>query len=97
MQQHKGTNSSLSRTKYSKQLQGHKGKAKSLLEAGSRPKREERKSIVEIEVNIDEEMVERCVIYEGDTVEDVANKLAKKHKLTEGEKKTIKKQLRIYL
>ena len=52
---------------------------------------------MEIEVNIDEEMVERCTIYEGDTIEDLTNKLARKHKLTEGEKNAIKQQLKLYL
>jgi len=52
---------------------------------------------MEIEININEEIVERCVIYEGDTPEELSKSMSKKYNLTEDETNIIIEQLRSYL
>jgi hypothetical protein len=53
--------------------------------------------ILEVEVNINEKVVEKCIIYKDDTCENVAKKLAKKYNLKENEKKLIIQQLNKHL
>ena len=48
---------------------------------------------MEIEINIDEEIVERCVIYEGDSAEKLSKHMAKKYNLNEEERQAIIEQL----
>lgn len=49
-----------------------------------------------LELKIDRETVEECVIYEGDTPELLARKIAGKHKLSEEERKSVATQLQQY-
>ena len=49
---------------------------------------------MEIEINIDEELAEKCLVYEGDTSENLARRIAKKHKLSEEETRIIMCQLK---
>jgi hypothetical protein len=53
------------------------------------------KPIMEIEINIDAKIVEKCLAYVGDTAEGVSRRIAKKHQLTEKERKIILKQLKL--
>lgn len=53
--------------------------------------------ILEVEVNINEKVVEKCIIYKGDTCEAVASKLAEKYHLKDSEKEVVIKQLQKYL
>jgi len=81
-------------------------KAKKLRESGSASK-EKGKSfrirdtyrvpILEVEVNINEKVVEKCIIYKDDTCENIAKKLAKKYNLKDNEKKLIIQQLHKHL
>ena len=52
--------------------------------------------MLEIEINIDDDIVERCVIYTDDTPESVAKNLIEKYKLNYEERKIILDQLRGY-
>ena len=57
---------------------------------------ESKELLMEIELNIDKEIVEKCPIYEGDNSEDLAKKLIKKYNLNETEGKIILTQLKEY-
>jgi len=48
---------------------------------------------MELELKIDEKLVYSCLVYEGDTPQALANKIAKKYKLIEEEKKLVIDQL----
>ena len=52
-----------------------------------------RKPIMEIEIRIDEKVMERCLVYEGDTAESLTKTMTKKYKLTEQEAKSMLEQL----
>ena len=47
----------------------------------------------EIDVNIEGKELEKCVIYEGETADQVADRIVKKHQLTEEDKQVILQQL----
>ena len=52
--------------------------------------------VMEAEVKIDEKLVEKCVIYEGQTAESVAATIAKKHGLDVEAKKAVLAQLQVH-
>jgi hypothetical protein len=47
----------------------------------------------EAEIKINEELVEKCVVYEGQTAEEVTEMVAKKHGLEAEAKKVVLEQL----
>jgi len=53
------------------------------------------KAIMEIEINIDAKIVEKCLVYVGETPEDVSRRIAKKHQLTEKERRIVFEQLKL--
>lgn len=52
--------------------------------------------ILEVEINIDNKIIETCLIYEGDTAETIIEKVGQKHKLNKEEKGIIMEQLKQY-
>ena len=50
--------------------------------------------LFEVEININEEIVENCVIYEGETSKSVTNRIVKKYHLSEEEEQIVLKQLK---
>ena len=50
--------------------------------------------IIELEINIDDTTVEKCVIYQGETPENVAQKIIEKYNLNKEEGQLVIDQLK---
>jgi len=50
--------------------------------------------ILEVEINIDNKVIEKCLIYEGDTPETIIQKVGQKHRLNKEEREIIMNQLK---
>jgi hypothetical protein len=55
---------------------------------------EEKQPIMEVEINIDERIAEKCYIYNKESPRDIAAKIATKYNLNKDERILILKQLR---
>ena len=53
--------------------------------------------IMRIQININNETAELCSVYEGQTADEVAERLAKKHNLSEDVKERIKESIQLRL
>jgi len=56
----------------------------------------QKRVIMKLELNIDKEIVEECMVYEGDTVEALVKRMANKHKLSQEERNSLTTQLQQY-
>lgn len=57
---------------------------------------DERTPLLEVEINIDERTVEKCVIYKGELLQEVVDSIARKYSLNETERSLIINQLSKY-
>ena len=55
---------------------------------------EEKQPIMEVEINIDERIAEKCYIYNEESPTDIAHRIATKYNLNKDEKQLILKQLK---
>ena len=59
--------------------------------------KKKKESLVQVQIKVNEKLAETCVVYEGQTAEQVAEELAQKHKLSSETKLKIKKGIQAQL
>ena len=69
---------------------------KSIIEKTPQTYEDNKVPILEVEINMDEKNVEKCVVDKGETCESVVEKVVVKYSLNDIEQKLVLDQLKVY-